>query len=146
MSIDVHGPIAADSVFHQALRGQWDTVISLYHDQGHIASKTFDFERTISVTLGLPYFRTSVDHGTAFDIAGQGKASAVETTTGCGERGFEILRTEPCEAVAMLNDNRADRSIAQQTHELPFNPEPTSATDSLTCRPCSAAYCESRAS
>jgi 4-phospho-D-threonate 3-dehydrogenase / 4-phospho-D-erythronate 3-dehydrogenase len=52
-------------------------VLSLYHDQGHIAAKTLDFERTVSVTLGLPFLRTSVDHGTAFDIAGTGKASAV---------------------------------------------------------------------
>jgi 4-hydroxythreonine-4-phosphate dehydrogenase len=49
-------------------------VLSLYHDQGHIAAKTFDFDGTISVTVGLPILRTSVDHGTAFDIAGSGKA------------------------------------------------------------------------
>jgi 4-hydroxythreonine-4-phosphate dehydrogenase len=51
-------------------------VLALYHDQGHIAAKTLDFLGTISVTLGLPFIRTSVDHGTAFDIAGTGKASA----------------------------------------------------------------------
>lgn len=71
---DVRGPIGADSVFHQALHGKYDAVISLYHDQGHIASKTYDFNRTVSVTTGLPTIRTSVDHGTAFDIAGQGIA------------------------------------------------------------------------
>jgi 4-hydroxythreonine-4-phosphate dehydrogenase len=75
--IDVVGPIGADSVFHQALEGQYDCVISLYHDQGHIASKTRDFFRTVTATLGLPVLRTSVDHGTAFDIAWQGKASSV---------------------------------------------------------------------
>jgi 4-phospho-D-threonate 3-dehydrogenase / 4-phospho-D-erythronate 3-dehydrogenase len=73
----VVGPLPADSVFHQALQGQYSAVLSLYHDQGHIATKMVDFERTISVTLGLPFLRTSVDHGTAFDIAGRGKASAV---------------------------------------------------------------------
>jgi 4-hydroxythreonine-4-phosphate dehydrogenase len=52
-------------------------VLSLYHDQGHIACKTLDFQRTVSLTLGLPFLRTSVDHGTAFDIAWTGKASAV---------------------------------------------------------------------
>ena len=57
--------------------GRYDAVLSLYHDQGHIAAKMMDFERTVSVTLGLPVLRTSVDHGTAFDIAGTGKASAV---------------------------------------------------------------------
>lgn len=72
----VVGPIGADSVFHQALQGRYDAVISLYHDQGHIAAKTYDFERTVSVTTGLPVIRTSVDHGTAFDIAGQGIADA----------------------------------------------------------------------
>lgn len=73
----VDGPKPADSVFHFALLGAWDAVLSLYHDQGHIATKMVDFERTISLTLGLPFLRTSVDHGTAFDIAGTGKASAV---------------------------------------------------------------------
>jgi 4-phospho-D-threonate 3-dehydrogenase / 4-phospho-D-erythronate 3-dehydrogenase len=64
-------------VFHFAKLGRFDAVLSMYHDQGHIASKMIDFERTVSVTLGLPIMRTSVDHGTAFDIAGTGKASAV---------------------------------------------------------------------
>lgn len=73
----VVGPIGADSVFHQALQGRYNSVLSLYHDQGHIATKTLDFERTIAVTAGMPILRTSVDHGTALDIAGTGKASAV---------------------------------------------------------------------
>lgn len=73
----VCGPIGADSVFHFALQGKFNSVLSLYHDQGHIAAKTLDFERTISVTGGMPILRTSVDHGTALDIAGTGKASAV---------------------------------------------------------------------
>ena len=75
--LNAHGPNPADSVFHFALKGAWDAVLSLYHDQGHIATKMVDFERTISLTLGMPILRTSVDHGTAFDIAGKGKASAV---------------------------------------------------------------------
>jgi len=74
---NVEGPKPADSVFHFALKGGWDAVLSLYHDQGHIATKMVDFERTISLTLGLPYLRTSVDHGTAYDIAGTGKVSPV---------------------------------------------------------------------
>ncbi len=75
MGHDVAGPFGADSVFHMALKGVFSGVLALYHDQGHIAAKTFDFERTVSLTLGLPFLRTSVDHGTAFDIAGFGKAS-----------------------------------------------------------------------
>ncbi|NLP13351.1 MAG: 4-hydroxythreonine-4-phosphate dehydrogenase PdxA [Clostridium sp.] len=77
MGYRVEGPIGADSVFHLALMGRYNSVLSLYHDQGHIATKTLDFERTIAITIGLPFLRTSVDHGTAFDIAGTGKASAV---------------------------------------------------------------------
>jgi 4-hydroxythreonine-4-phosphate dehydrogenase len=73
----VSGPVPADSVFHMARIGRYDAVLSLYHDQGHIAAKMMDFEKTVSVTLGLPILRTSVDHGTAFDIAGTGNASAV---------------------------------------------------------------------
>ncbi|UYM03502.1 4-hydroxythreonine-4-phosphate dehydrogenase PdxA [Solicola gregarius] len=72
--LDVSGPIPSDSVFHQGLTGRYDGVLSQYHDQGHIAAKTYDFDGTISVTVGLPILRTSVDHGTAFDIAGTGRA------------------------------------------------------------------------
>ena len=79
--INISDPIGADSVFAQAASGQYDAVISLYHDQGHIAAKTYDFERTISATLGLPVLRTSVDHGTAFDIAWQGIAQFVSMKT-----------------------------------------------------------------
>ena len=75
--LDVSGPVPADSVFHLAADGRFDAVLSLYHDQGHIAAKMTDFYKTVSVTTGLPFVRTSVDHGTAFDIAGKGVASAV---------------------------------------------------------------------
>ncbi len=75
--LHVSGPVPADSVFHMARIGRYDAVLSLYHDQGHIAAKMLDFEKTVSVTLGLPILRTSVDHGTAFDIAGTGQARAV---------------------------------------------------------------------
>ena len=75
--LDVSGPIPADSVFHLAADGRFDAVLSLYHDQGHVAAKMSDFYKTVSVTTGLPFVRTSVDHGTAFDIAGKGVASAV---------------------------------------------------------------------
>lgn len=77
MGYDVVGPVSADSVFHLALQGRYNAVLSLYHDQGHIATKTLDFDRTIAITNSLPFLRTSVDHGTALDIAGKGIASAV---------------------------------------------------------------------
>lgn len=75
--IDAVGPVPADSVFYQALQGRYDAVLSLYHDQGHIAAKMTDFHRTISITNGLPFLRTSVDHGTAFDIAGKNIAESI---------------------------------------------------------------------
>jgi len=68
------GPIPADSVFFRAIRGEFDVVVAMFHDQGHIPIKTHGFERSITVTLGLPIIRTSVDHGTAFDIAWKGVA------------------------------------------------------------------------
>ena len=73
----VVGPISADSVFFQAFEGRYNSVMSLYHDQGHIAAKTADFYRTISITAGMPILRTSVDHGTAFDVAGKGLATGI---------------------------------------------------------------------
>ncbi|SEN54847.1 4-hydroxythreonine-4-phosphate dehydrogenase [Terribacillus saccharophilus] len=75
--IDAVGPVPADSVFFQALNGKYDAVLSLYHDQGHIAAKMTDFHRTVSITNGLPFLRTSVDHGTAFDIAGKNIAESI---------------------------------------------------------------------
>jgi 4-hydroxythreonine-4-phosphate dehydrogenase len=77
--VNAYGPIPGDAVFHQCIQGRWDAVLSLHHDQGHIAAKTLDFERTIAITVGLPFIRASVDHGTAFDIAGKGIAGAVGT-------------------------------------------------------------------
>lgn len=72
--IDVRGPFPADTVFLRALRGEFDAVIACYHDQGLIPVKMAAFGRAVNVTLGLPIIRTSVDHGTAFDIAGKGIA------------------------------------------------------------------------
>jgi 4-hydroxythreonine-4-phosphate dehydrogenase len=72
--IEVSGPHSGDTVFLRAARGEFDIVISCYHDQGLIPVKCLSFGEAVNVTLGLPFIRTSVDHGTAFDIAGQGKA------------------------------------------------------------------------
>jgi 4-hydroxythreonine-4-phosphate dehydrogenase len=72
--IDVSGPHSGDTVFLRAARGEFDVVLSCYHDQGLIPIKCFSFGEAVNLTLGLPFIRTSVDHGTAFDIAGQGKA------------------------------------------------------------------------
>jgi 4-hydroxythreonine-4-phosphate dehydrogenase len=72
----VTGPHPPDTVFLAASRGKYDVVMAMYHDQGLIPVKTLAFEESVNVTLGLPYLRVSVDHGTAFDIAGQGIADA----------------------------------------------------------------------
>ncbi|MEE2657325.1 MAG: 4-hydroxythreonine-4-phosphate dehydrogenase PdxA [Candidatus Latescibacterota bacterium] len=99
----VAGPIPADSVFHQALEERYDGVLSLYHDQGHIASKTLDFHGTVSLTMGLHFLRTSVDHGTAFDIAGRGVAH---------ERGM---------VEAILAAGRWSRSVKENLHLEPVS-------------------------
>jgi 4-hydroxythreonine-4-phosphate dehydrogenase len=81
--IDIQGPFAADTLFVRATRGEFDAVIACYHDQGLIPVKLAAFGRAVNVTLGLPIVRTSVDHGTAFDIAGRGVAdpsSLIEAT------------------------------------------------------------------
>ena len=73
----VEGPVPADTVFNQNIDGKFDVCLAMYHDQGHIPIKVHDWERSVSVNLGLPFIRTSVDHGTAFDIAGKGIADHV---------------------------------------------------------------------
>ncbi|MBR9765772.1 MAG: 4-hydroxythreonine-4-phosphate dehydrogenase PdxA [Rhodobacteraceae bacterium] len=75
--INVAGPISADTVYHRAYQGAFDLVIAQYHDQGHIPIKLVAFDTAVNVSLGLPIDRCSVDHGTAFDIAGTGKANHV---------------------------------------------------------------------
>jgi 4-hydroxythreonine-4-phosphate dehydrogenase len=74
--LEVAGPIPADTVFLRAYRGEFDVVVAQYHDQGHVPMKLVAFETTVNVSLGLPVQRTSVDHGTAFDIAWKGVADA----------------------------------------------------------------------
>ena len=96
--VNVVGPIPADIVFHHAAEGRYDAVLAMYHDQGHIPVKVYGFEESITANLGLPFVRTSVDHGTAFDIAGKGVAThasmlesirlAVALVKGDGLTGF----------------------------------------------------------
>jgi 4-hydroxythreonine-4-phosphate dehydrogenase len=79
--IHCEGPYPADTLFMQAVRGKYDLLIAMYHDQGHVPMKLLDFEHTVNVTLGLPIIRTSVDHGTAFDIAGKNLADPSDMKT-----------------------------------------------------------------
>ena len=74
--IDVQGPLPGDTVFRRALDGEFDAVVACYHDQGLIPIKLIGFGQAVNVTLGLPIIRTSVDHGTAYDIAGRGVADS----------------------------------------------------------------------
>jgi 4-hydroxythreonine-4-phosphate dehydrogenase len=102
--VDVQGPFSADTIFLRASRGEFDAVIACYHDQAMIPVKCLSFGEAVNVTLGLPFIRTSVDHGTAFDIAGKGVAEhssmiaaiklAAELSTRAGEssRAVEIER------------------------------------------------------
>ena len=85
--LDVHGPLPADTLFLRAAHGEFDGVVALYHDQGHIPVKLLGMHRAVNITLGLPIVRTSVAHGTAFDIVGTGRAdpagvlAAIEAAT-----------------------------------------------------------------
>lgn len=74
--VDCHGPFAADGLFAKAANFPFDVALAMFHDQGLVAAKTFDFRRTVNVTLGLPVPRTSPDHGVAYDLAGRGRADA----------------------------------------------------------------------
>jgi 4-phospho-D-threonate 3-dehydrogenase / 4-phospho-D-erythronate 3-dehydrogenase len=80
MGIDVVGPLSADTLFHFASQGAYDAVVCMYHDQGLIPLKLLHFDDGVNVTLGLPIIRTSVDHGTAYDLAGTGRASSRSMT------------------------------------------------------------------
>ncbi|QFS82764.1 4-hydroxythreonine-4-phosphate dehydrogenase [Roseivivax sp. THAF40] len=77
--MEIAGPLSADTMFHGAARARYDVAIAMYHDQALIPIKTLDFDRGVNVTLGLPFIRTSPDHGTAFDIAGKGMANPSST-------------------------------------------------------------------
>ena len=79
--INAVGPVSPDTLFARGRRGEFDAILAMYHDQGHIPCKTIDLEQSVSVTLGLPFIRCSVDHGTAFDIAGMGIATDLSMVT-----------------------------------------------------------------
>ena len=81
--LDVTGPLAGDTVFMRARRGEFDVVVAQYHDQGLIPIKLMGIEQGVNITVGLPFVRTSPDHGTAFDIAGQGRADAASLIEAC---------------------------------------------------------------
>jgi 4-phospho-D-threonate 3-dehydrogenase / 4-phospho-D-erythronate 3-dehydrogenase len=97
----VDGPHPPDTIFLRAARGGYDMVVAMYHDQGHIAMKLIDFEHTVNVSLGIPIIRTSVDHGTAFDIAGQNTADP-RNMVAAMRMGAEMAVRKSAQAMAGL--------------------------------------------
>jgi len=102
--IDCKGPLPPDTAYVRALRGEFDLIVAQYHDQGHIPMKLIDFEETVNVSLGIPIIRTSVDHGTAFDIAGRNKAD--------GRNMKAAMRL----AVRMAEGRRALAAASEEKH------------------------------
>ena len=99
----VEGPTSSDALFYRAYRGECDVVIAMYHDQGLIPVKMLDFDKTVNMTLGLPFVRTSPDHGTAFDIAGLGLAnpeSMIQAIRAAASFHGMNLRTSPAPKIA----------------------------------------------
>jgi len=94
--IDAVGPLSADAMFHAAARARYDAAICMYHDQALIPAKTINFAETVNVTLGLAFIRTSPDHGTAFDIAGSGKADPLSLAAAL-RMAAELRRNETAE-------------------------------------------------
>ena len=94
---NVTGPYSADTCFHPRARANYDAALTMYHDQGLIPIKTISFDDGVNVTLGLPFIRTSPDHGTALDIAGTGEASAtsfIEALKIAERMGAQSFKTE----------------------------------------------------
>jgi 4-hydroxythreonine-4-phosphate dehydrogenase len=93
--IDARGPLPADTLFHAAARASYDAALAMYHDQALIPIKTLAFDHAVNVTLGLPFIRTSPDHGTAFDIAGSGRADATSLIAAIALAARLSARAEP---------------------------------------------------
>jgi 4-hydroxythreonine-4-phosphate dehydrogenase len=97
--IDARGPLPADTMFHPAARASYDVALCMYHDQALIPIKTLAFDHAVNVTLGLPFVRTSPDHGTAFDIAGSGRADPSSLIAAI-RLAARLAREEPARASA----------------------------------------------
>lgn len=98
--LDLAGPFPADTLFHQAANGRFDAVVCMYHDQGLIPLKLLHFKDGVNITLGLPFIRTSVDHGTAYDLAGTGKADQTSMLAAL-KTAAEMARSWPAENQAL---------------------------------------------
>jgi 4-hydroxythreonine-4-phosphate dehydrogenase len=124
--VDVHGPVAPDTAFIRTGHNQsfgFDGAVAMYHDQGLIALKTLDFDRAVNITLGLPFIRTSPDHGTAYDIAGQGTANptsmiaAIEYAAKCAHRAAKS-RWAPSRAARQSSSPHNAGTEAKVPHRI----------------------------
>src|SRR5262245_65582704 len=102
----VTGPLPADTLFFRAQRGDFDLVVAMYHDQGHGPIKVMGIDTGVNVTVGLPVVRTSVDHGTAFDIAGTGKADAASLIEAITQAVSLTAHTGPSDDAALASWTR----------------------------------------
>ncbi len=102
LGLSVQGPLAADAMFHKAARDSYDAAICMYHDQALIPFKTLAFEHGVNITLGLPFIRTSPDHGTAFDIAGTGRASETSLVAALSMAARMAARRGACDGHARV--------------------------------------------
>ena len=109
--IDIVGPLPADTMFHPKARARYDVALTMYHDQGLIPAKTLAFDEGVNVTLGLPFVRTSPDHGTAFDIAGKGGRESGEPSRGAQAR-------RPTDAMSLAADGLPRLSDVVAAHGL----------------------------
>jgi 4-hydroxythreonine-4-phosphate dehydrogenase len=101
-NIDARGPVPADTLFHAAARATYDVALCMYHDQALIPIKTLAFDHAVNVTLGLPFVRTSPDHGTAFDIAGTGRADPSSLVAALKLAARLVARQEPAPTAAAM--------------------------------------------
>ncbi len=126
--LDATGPLPNDTLFYHALAGDYDAVVAMYHDQGHIALKTVGFQRAVNVTLGLPIVRTSVAHGTAFDIAWKGLADA-SSLIAAVRVAARIVAGRPAAQRRMISASTQFVSIAPgQTERISGSAQPSWAS------------------
>ena len=128
--IDAFGPLPADTMFHARARAGYDAAICMYHDQALIPAKTLAFDETVNVTLGLPFIRTSPDHGTAFDIAGKGIARPDSLIAALRLAGFlpttKPPSDEPRRPAAAARSHRAPRASGEEIARPEFPARPQS--------------------
>src|SRR5262249_28205700 len=131
--IDASGPAPADTLFHPAARSRYDAALCMYHDQALIPIKTVDFAGGVNVTLGVPFVRTSPDHGTALDIAGSGRADPTSLITALAMADDRACRRRTCRRPSEGDARRA--SAAARDHRPTWPWRPQASGPALPARP-----------